>query len=372
MRPRAGDDTAVSCDDWPDAKSVSSWSDGRGTLAWSPDERSRAPEPSRPSRAVAQALYAAAADMAAREISSARDKPAAVRARRVRPRTRPFAALDALARPAATPAGHIWRYLAQAGAVLAVGAVSSRLVFGFVIAPTGQPSDAQTGGVAAVTPSPGLSEAPGAATDPDGNIPGAPENSPASPQASVPVPVRIRRSGPAARAQANHRAPHQPARANRAAPVRARATHPTRPTDARDIATGSKTAPAADKDPNTEPDVNRMDVPRSALGARAPVEADLPDHARPHARQHARPPLGESDTVRPALRASLYINSRPWADVLVDGEPVGMTPIKSWSISPGLHTVRLVNPAYGMAKSIELEVTPGERITLVESLDREQ
>ena len=43
-------------------------------------------------------------------------------------------------------------------------------------------------------------------------------------------------------------------------------------------------------------------------------------------------------------RAWLRINATPWADVYVDGEHVGQTPISSLEVEPGTYTVRLVCP----------------------------
>ena len=64
----------------------------------------------------------------------------------------------------------------------------------------------------------------------------------------------------------------------------------------------------------------------------------------------------------------LRINSRPWSQVSIDGRPVGNTPQTTLQLRAGLHTVRLVNPDFGLKKSIKLRIAAGETLTKVVDL----
>jgi hypothetical protein len=43
----------------------------------------------------------------------------------------------------------------------------------------------------------------------------------------------------------------------------------------------------------------------------------------------------------------LNVNARPWADVLIDGEMVGQTPLSSLSLAVGPHQVTFRHPQFG-------------------------
>jgi hypothetical protein len=48
-----------------------------------------------------------------------------------------------------------------------------------------------------------------------------------------------------------------------------------------------------------------------------------------------------------APRASISVNARPWADVLIDGVPVGQTPISNLSVTVGPHDMLFRHPQLG-------------------------
>ena len=68
-------------------------------------------------------------------------------------------------------------------------------------------------------------------------------------------------------------------------------------------------------------------------------------------------------------QGTLRINSRPWAQVFVDGRLVGYTPQVGFPVSAGRHSVRLVNPTFSMSKIFDVKVAAGERITRIETLE---
>jgi hypothetical protein len=65
----------------------------------------------------------------------------------------------------------------------------------------------------------------------------------------------------------------------------------------------------------------------------------------------------------------LRINSRPWAQVFVDGRLVGTTPQLGIYLKPGAHQVRLVNPQFAMQKAFSVQVRAGESVTRSENLE---
>ena len=74
--------------------------------------------------------------------------------------------------------------------------------------------------------------------------------------------------------------------------------------------------------------------------------------------------------MAPASGAALLrINSRPWAQVYVDGRLVGNTPQLALQLPPGEHNVRLVNGIFAMGKVLNVKLRAGERVTKVEMLE---
>ncbi|XXF77575.1 protein kinase [Myxococcaceae bacterium GXIMD 01537] len=68
-------------------------------------------------------------------------------------------------------------------------------------------------------------------------------------------------------------------------------------------------------------------------------------------------------TNEPARPATLKLTTRPWAEILVDGQSRGYTPrVREVSLSPGPHRLRFVNP---LCDAVEEDVTvaPGETLT---------
>jgi eukaryotic-like serine/threonine-protein kinase len=71
-------------------------------------------------------------------------------------------------------------------------------------------------------------------------------------------------------------------------------------------------------------------------------------------------------TASPAVAADaeplglLQIGVRPYADVLIDGTPVGTTPFKAIALPPGTHTVVLMHPGYRPLKR-SVKIVAGQR-----------
>ncbi|MCL4236304.1 MAG: PEGA domain-containing protein, partial [Deltaproteobacteria bacterium] len=71
-----------------------------------------------------------------------------------------------------------------------------------------------------------------------------------------------------------------------------------------------------------------------------------------------------------AFRAlgKLHVNAKPWADVYLDGEPIGTTPLVRSGILPGTHTVRFVNSATGAERTRSVTVSAGADAHVSEEL----
>lgn len=58
----------------------------------------------------------------------------------------------------------------------------------------------------------------------------------------------------------------------------------------------------------------------------------------------------------------LTLQTKPWAKVDIDGEPYGSTPLWKLKLSPGTHTVRLVNENAGIDMTRKIKLAPGAHV----------
>lgn len=77
-------------------------------------------------------------------------------------------------------------------------------------------------------------------------------------------------------------------------------------------------------------------------------------------------PTPTADVASGTLRLRIV----PWADVSLDGRPVGATPLKALSLPPGAHTVRLQHPSYRPLQK-RVDVRAGEVVVLEVDLREE-
>jgi hypothetical protein len=78
-------------------------------------------------------------------------------------------------------------------------------------------------------------------------------------------------------------------------------------------------------------------------------------------------PSGLSSPQQPKGKATLNVNSLPWADVTLDGRPIGRTPIRGRQIPAGKHKVVLTNQLKGFSKTYVFTVKTGETKLIKES-----
>jgi eukaryotic-like serine/threonine-protein kinase len=102
--------------------------------------------------------------------------------------------------------------------------------------------------------------------------------------------------------------------------------------------------------------------------------APPPQAAAPYAPARMPQPMPAASSAPSAAAAApgragiLRINSRPWAQIIVDGRLMGNTPQPNIQLSPGTHKVQLVNQPMGLSKSFTISVKAGEVVTKVMNL----
>jgi hypothetical protein len=144
----------------------------------------------------------------------------------------------------------------------------------------------------------------------------------------------------------------------------------------------NRAAPVAHPDD----DSNSASEPRTTHAARKPAQqhsftASAPaaaPYVAPRVQQQPRmqqqPPAMQAAAPAPSAGAAggrtgiLRINSRPWAQIIVDGRLVGNTPQPNLQLSAGNHKVQLVNQQMGLSKSFSVTVKAGEVVTKVMNL----
>jgi eukaryotic-like serine/threonine-protein kinase len=67
-------------------------------------------------------------------------------------------------------------------------------------------------------------------------------------------------------------------------------------------------------------------------------------------------------------QGTLRINARPWAQVVIDGRPVGNTPQTNIALPAGNHRVQLVNPEFNLKKNLTVTIKAGQVETQIISL----
>jgi hypothetical protein len=139
-------------------------------------------------------------------------------------------------------------------------------------------------------------------------------------------------------------------------------------------------SPAAPAPPASVPDsAPPHEQPRSRAaaqsGARSSVASDRSARAapsEPRDKRAAKPAAGKRAAAEPAVPSggtgTLRVNTRPWSRVVVDGRSIGNTPQMSIQLRAGRHTLKLVNPEFGIDKNLTVEIKAGEITTRVLTL----
>jgi len=75
---------------------------------------------------------------------------------------------------------------------------------------------------------------------------------------------------------------------------------------------------------------------------------------------------GETARLRPSIPSGvLHVNAQPWANVWVDGEPVGETPLANVNVSVGRHEIRFRHPSFGeQVRQVVVSTTEPARVSV--------
>jgi serine/threonine protein kinase len=154
-----------------------------------------------------------------------------------------------------------------------------------------------------------------------------------------------------------------------AAPVaggRSRSSASSGTLSATDASARHRTREPSDSDDTSEPTLTHTSHRTSSSSSNQP---SAPEPAAPSATAEPAPAAA---APTPSASASgpgtLRVNSRPWAQVFVDGKLIGVTPQRSISLPAGPHTLLLVNDEFSIRKTVEIEIKPGQVTTQVMNL----
>lgn len=101
-------------------------------------------------------------------------------------------------------------------------------------------------------------------------------------------------------------------------------------------------APTPPVVPSPTPAPRPLPTRAAPVAPRVPATAPLP-----------KPPPPPAPT--PALPGTLKLRIVPWAEVWLDGRPVGTTPLRPLAVPPGVHAVRLQHPSFRpLQKSVRI------------------
>jgi hypothetical protein len=118
--------------------------------------------------------------------------------------------------------------------------------------------------------------------------------------------------------------------------------------------------------------LERRKAARAArLAARSATPAVAPSPFSSVAPRSAAPiskPLAAAPAAASGHGGTLRINSRPWAQVFVDGRLVGNTPQPALQLNAGNHQIKLVNQPMGLTKSFSVSIKAGQMVTKVLNL----
>jgi serine/threonine protein kinase len=78
--------------------------------------------------------------------------------------------------------------------------------------------------------------------------------------------------------------------------------------------------------------------------------------------------LNISANLAPRLMGTLSVDAKPWAEVLVDGQPKGTTPLAAINLTAGKHRVTLRNPNLQAEESFEVLIESGKTVSRVLNL----
>jgi serine/threonine-protein kinase len=70
------------------------------------------------------------------------------------------------------------------------------------------------------------------------------------------------------------------------------------------------------------------------------------------------------DVARPSKPGFITLEANPWAEVSLDGKPIGETPLADVQLPAGMHSVVFKNPESGKSVKRPVQVHPGQHVSL--------
>jgi len=77
----------------------------------------------------------------------------------------------------------------------------------------------------------------------------------------------------------------------------------------------------------------------------------------------------KSSGIAKDIEAFVSINSRPWANIYINGKLIKSTPIIKFSLPAGTHKIQFKNPKFNIDKTFPIELKPGEHIRMIKNFD---
>lgn len=128
-----------------------------------------------------------------------------------------------------------------------------------------------------------------------------------------------------------------------------------------DDKTDDKTAKADDKTTKTKTEPEEDDK-KSKKGKKV-AKADDEEEDDKKSKKGKKDKADKADkTAVKKEKPTLTVTVRPWAIVYIDGKKIQQTPLRDFAVSPGAHTLLLVNDSKGKRETIKLKVVAGEKI----------
>jgi serine/threonine protein kinase len=125
--------------------------------------------------------------------------------------------------------------------------------------------------------------------------------------------------------------------------------------------------PRDDGMPRSKPNLSgQRAMPDAALPPSLP--SPQPDTPAPVPTVQAAPTPTPEASVTAVQTASVTVNATPWAEVHVDGRPVGTTPLRKLKLRAGVHTLVLRCPPLGREAVLKLDLVPAQAARVVVDL----
>lgn len=133
-------------------------------------------------------------------------------------------------------------------------------------------------------------------------------------------------------------------------------------------------APGENVEGEARPEEAAAPATNDAAASPPKPAADEASEAQPTGADRDSGKEAPAPVARPASEAGsgvanepgrLYVSSRPWGEVHVDGQPVGNTPLLDFSLPPGRHVITILRDGF-LPLEREIFVEPGAEIRLID------